>query len=89
MENFKEKYLEYKTKYLLLKQQVGGNDNEDLHDFFEYISKNLSVQQVFNKLPNKGRGLILLQNSATNINSFSLSGRKRTTQEIAEEYFMA
>tara|TARA_Y100000591_G_C21801895_1_gene682519 strand:- start:238 stop:1086 length:849 start_codon:yes stop_codon:yes gene_type:complete len=29
MENFKEKYLEYKTKYLLLKQQVGGNWFDD------------------------------------------------------------
>ena len=28
MENFKEKYLEYKTKYLLLKKQVGGNPDE-------------------------------------------------------------
>ena len=28
MENFKEKYLEYKTKYLLLKKQVGGNPDD-------------------------------------------------------------
>lgn len=43
MENFKEKYLEYKTKYLLLKKQVGGNWFDDAFPISPEVHKRLDV----------------------------------------------